>query len=823
MDRFGVDAMPLSAAQRDILLASEVAGADSYWIARYLEIRGTLDEVTFQGAVRRCLDEAHVFHTRVTGSGSEFRHSVESLADWVLPIMDFVGDPDPQAAVQNWMAADVRKPVTITDFPLWHFCLIRLGTDHYYFYQRAHHIICDGFASAVFARRAAEIYTGLVNDAPGTPTPFGPYAELLTESADYRSSPMFLEDRQYWADHVSALARPARGEDMWHATGAPGMTDVAELTSSEADELIAAVRQAGHGWQVGFLAAAAVYVSKARGIQDMLIGVPVHSRTGRMRSRQTPGMLSNILPLRVEVHAEESFATLMRRISKELRAGLRRQRYRYEDMQRDLRKRNLELPHFDAKVNVMSFDTDFRFGGARAVERILATGPIDSLVVSAYNRYSGSGLTVAMTEVDPASSQVELGVQHQRFLRILKTAVTRPSERIGAIQVLSEAERHQVLVEWNDTGHQVPAGCLPGLFEARVARTPDAVAVVFGDVEVSYGELNVRVNRLARYLIGCGVGPERLVGVVVGRSVEMMVALLAVVKAGGAYVPIDPEYPPERVRFMLDDARLATVLTTSELSVRLSGLEVPTVLLDDPETLAGLEGLAAGDVADGERVAPLRPGNPAYVIYTSGSTGAPKGVVVSHRSLLNRLAWMPELQDVSARDRFLQKTPTSFDVSVWELFVPLVIGARLVVCRPGEHRDPAALSAVIARHGVTVAHFVPSMLRGWLADPSAGDCGSLRRVICSGEALTADLCADFSRRSLACLTNLYGPTEATVDVTWWDQPAEPVEGIVPIGRPVWNTRVYVLDRGLSPVPVGVRGELYVAGARWRGATGAARV
>ena len=354
-------------------------------------------------------------------------------------------------------------------------------------------------------------------------------------------------------------------------------------------------------------------------------------------------------------------------------------------------------------------------------------------------------------------------------------------------------------------------GCLPGLFEARVARTPDAVAVVFGDVEVSYGELNVRVNRLARYLIGCGVGPERLVGVVVGRSVEMMVALLAVVKAGGAYVPIDPEYPPERVRFMLDDARLATVLTTTELAANLPDLDVPMVVLDDPVTVARVEQLAAGDVVDGERVGSLRPGNAVYVIYTSGSTGTPKGVVVSHGSLLNRLSWMPELQGVSAADRFLQKTPTSFDVSVWELFLPLVIGARLIVCRPGEHRDPAALSALIARHGVTVAHFVPSMLRGWLADPSVGDCGSLRRVICSGEALTAELCAEFSRQSTARLTNLYGPTEATVDVTWWDQPAEPIDGVVPIGRPVWNTRVYVLDRGLSAVPVGVSGELYVAG------------
>ena len=582
--------------------------------------------------------------------------------------------------------------------------------------------------------------------------------------------------------------------------------------------LAALARRVGVSMFMVVQAAVAVVLTRLGAGTDIPIGVPIAGRTDDALD-ELVGFFVNTLVLRTDTSGDPSFLELLGRVRATDLAA-----YEHQDVP------------FERLVEVLN------------PERSMAHHPLFQVMLAFQNNAEPAldlpGLSTTAPSVDLAPAKFDLsftlaetrGVQGQpdgltgslvyavdlfdresvqrivdRLVRVLEAVAADPAIRVGEIEVLSATERRQLVEEWNDTGHQVPAGCLPGLFEARVARTPDAVAVVFGDVEVSYGELNVRVNRLARYLIGVGVGPERLVGVVVGRSVEMMVALLAVVKAGGAYVPIDPEYPPERVRFMLDDARLATVLTTTELAANLPDLDVPMVVLDDPATVARVEQLAAGDVVDGERVGSLRPGHPAYVIYTSGSTGTPKGVVVSHGSLLNRLSWMPELQGVSAADRFLQKTPTSFDVSVWELFLPLVIGARLIVCRPGEHRDPAALSALIARHGVTVAHFVPSMLRGWLADPSVGDCGSLRRVICSGEALTAELCAEFSRQSTARLTNLYGPTEATVDVTWWDQPAEPIDGVVPIGRPVWNTRAYVLDEHLALVPVGVAGELYVAG------------
>ncbi|MCA1696950.1 MAG: amino acid adenylation domain-containing protein, partial [Actinobacteria bacterium] len=313
-------------------------------------------------------------------------------------------------------------------------------------------------------------------------------------------------------------------------------------------------------------------------------------------------------------------------------------------------------------------------------------------------------------------------------------------------------------------------------------------------VELSYGELNARANRLAHKLIAEGVGPECCVAVVLRRSVELVIALWAVLKAGAAYLPVDPDFPPERIGFVLDDAG-------------------PVVVFDDPQAVGDTDGYPDANPTDGDRIHPLAPVNPAYVIYTSGSTGRPKGVVVPHCGIVNRLLWMQAEYGLREDDRVLQKTPSSFDVSVWEFFWPLVVGATLVVAKPEGHKDPAYLAGLIGSEAVTTVHFVPSMLRAFLQDPAAAGCTGLRRVICSGEALPADLARDFHSVLDVGLHNLYGPTEASVDVTYFECVAQRHAVSIPIGRPVWNTGMYVLDADLRPVSLGAPGELYIAGVQ----------
>ncbi|MCC6177442.1 MAG: amino acid adenylation domain-containing protein, partial [Chloroflexi bacterium] len=402
--------------------------------------------------------------------------------------------------------------------------------------------------------------------------------------------------------------------------------------------------------------------------------------------------------------------------------------------------------------------------------------------------------------------RVERMVGHLTVL--LEGIAANPERRLSELPLLTTAERQQVLVEWNRTERSYPSDrTIPLLFEQQAARTPEAIAVVSEDRHLTYRELDERANQLAHHLHGLGVGPETLVGICCERSLELIVGLLGILKAGGAYVPMDPMHPLDRLAFMLDDSGVRVLLTQEALTPRLPATGAQVVRLDgDWPRIAGGSN---GPVPSG-----LEPDHLAYMIYTSGSTGQPKGALNAHRAILNRLLWMHETFGLGPHDRMLQKTPVTFDVSVWELFCPLTAGARLVMARPEGHKDPTYLRTVIREQEITLVHFVPSMLQAFLHEPGLEDCTSLRRVVCSGEALTADLrdlC--FERLPWVELHNLYGPTEAAVEVTAWVCQPDDHDPAVPIGRPIANTQAYILDSHRQPVPIGVPGELCIGGVQ----------
>nr|UZC79447.1 KrmR [uncultured bacterium] len=399
------------------------------------------------------------------------------------------------------------------------------------------------------------------------------------------------------------------------------------------------------------------------------------------------------------------------------------------------------------------------------------------------------------------------------FQTLLEQMVATPDQPIEQLPMLTEAERQQVLLEWNDTRADYPRNsCLHHLFEEQVQRTPEATALVFdapdaASIKLTYRELNERANQLAHYLMQQGVGPETLVGICAERSIEMVVGLYGILKAGGAYVPLDPTYPQERLAVMMADAQVPVLLTQAHLCEQLPAHEAQTLCLD----------------ADWRRViSPMPVENPdsgiqaehlAYVIYTSGSTGKPKGAMNAHRGVVNRLLWMQDAYGLRADDHILQKTPFSFDVSVWEFFWPLFTGARLVVAQPEGHQDPSYLVSAIRNHQITTLHFVPPMLSIFLEAPEVETCDTLRRVICSGQALPYELQKRFFSKLSAELHNLYGPTEAAIDVTYWACQPESEQALVPIGRPVANTQIYLLDEHLAPVPIGLPGELHIGGVQ----------
>ena len=396
------------------------------------------------------------------------------------------------------------------------------------------------------------------------------------------------------------------------------------------------------------------------------------------------------------------------------------------------------------------------------------------------------------------------------FQVLLEGIVAEPDQPISTLPVLHENEKQQLLVEWNETTKAYPRDkCLHHLFEEQAERTPQAVAVVFQNQQLTYRELNRRANQLAHYLRKLGVRPDVLVGICVERSLEMIVGLLGILKAGGGYVPLDPHYPEERLAFLLKDARLSVLLTQQRLATNLPTHAERILYLDVQQEAILTE---SGDNPLGGAMADSL----AYVIYTSGSTGQPKGVMIAHSGICNRLFWGQEAYKLIDSDRVLHAFSLSFDFATWEIFTALVAGAQLIIAEPGGHLDSNYLVKLIRDSGITFAGFVPSMLKAILEESEIKSCTSLKRVVSGGEALPVELqeCFLGTLKDVE-LQNTYGPTEASIDVTCWvcgsENGSRSKQERVPIGRPITNTQIYILDSHLQPVPVGMPGQLYIGG------------
>ncbi|WP_086851675.1 non-ribosomal peptide synthetase, partial [Amycolatopsis kentuckyensis] len=531
---------------------------------------------------------------------------------------------------------------------------------------------------------------------------------------------------------------------------------------------------------------------------DIPIGTPIAGRTDPALD-DLVGFFVNTLVLRVDTGGDPSFRDLVARVRERSLDAYAHQDVPFERLVEALNPAR-SLAHHPLFQTMLAWQntpgTGVELPGLTVTEQPVGTGTAKfDLWFSFTERADGVGGQAEFNaEVFDRATVTGL---LDRLETLLRQVVAAPDRRLGSLDVLTPAERDGLDRTWSGAVEDVPAVTVPELFAAQVARTPEHPALVFGDEELTYAELDAVSNRLARVLAARGAGPERVVALALPRSTHLVTAILAVLKTGAAYLPLDPGYPADRIAFMLEDADPALVLAVADTAVP------GALLLDDPDTLAG--------VPDEPLEVTLRPENPAYVIYTSGSTGRPKGVVVPHAGIVNRLLWMQDEYGLTGDDRVLQKTPSSFDVSVWEFLWPLLTGATEVLARPDGHKDPAYLARLIRDRGVTTVHFVPSMLQVFLQEPAAGECTSLRRVLCSGEALPPDAVAQFGQVLGAELHNLYGPTEASVDVTSWHTSAG--DASVPIGRPVWNTRTYVLDATLRPVPPGTPGELYLAGVQ----------
>ncbi|WP_324197356.1 non-ribosomal peptide synthase/polyketide synthase [Nocardia cyriacigeorgica] len=806
---------PLAPAQLGVWYAQLLDPQVPINVAQYVDVRGAVDAELLQEVSIEAAREYESVLVRIGEADGVPYQWVDTQASVHIPLIDVRSYPDPIAAAKEWMRADSSAPVDLLHDQLFAGALLRVEADRYFWYLRAHHIILDGFGALTNTMRVAERYTARVLGREPEPVSPATLATLVEGEHTYRDSSRFGADRTHWAERVAGLDAPTSLDGRTAPRAAANLIAGRPLPEALTQRMNTLAASQDSTPAVVLLAAFAAYLGRLTDRNDAVLSLPVTARTTAVM-RRSAGMLSNIVPLRLSTGG--SWGELLHATRVEVAGALRHQRYRAEDIRRDAEHdgRPARRALFGPLANIMLFRSDLTLGTATGQYHVLSTGPVEDLSLNVY--YGERDRVHVDFEANPNLYDADdIARHHARFIgyldRLLATDLDAP---LAGVEVATELELEVSTKIWNATGHPVdPRATLVSMFEAQVARTPDAVALRFaGSPDLTYAELAARANRLARALIARGVGPESLVGLHIRRSPELVIAMYAVLAAGAAYVPLDPDHPADRTAHIIATARPACVLTAGDRPDLADGV-VPVLDLDELPA----DG-PTGPIWDRERGTALRPAHPAYVIFTSGSTGKPKGVVVSHAAIVNRLVWMQRAYRLTPADVVLQKTPATFDVSVWEFFWPLQIGATLVLAQPDGHRDPAHLRAVIAEYGVTTAHFVPSMLEAFLAHQDMAAETSLRTVFASGEALPASLAQRLRVLTGARLHNLYGPTEAAVDVTFHEvTDADTVS--VPIGAPVFNTRVYALDSRLRPVPVGAPGELYLSGVQLaRGYAGA---
>ncbi|MEV4272491.1 non-ribosomal peptide synthetase/MFS transporter [Micromonospora aurantiaca (nom. illeg.)] len=799
--------VPLSYAQERVWFMDQLApGEAAYHIAVPLRVRGPLDVDALRAALTALADRHESQRTRFPAD-ADGRPTVV-VADTADVPLTVVEAPD-EAAAQALVDAAAAEPFDLANGPLLRALLIRLTADDHVLFLAQHHIVGDGWSVDVLLRDLITLYRG--GEPPALPIQYGDFAVWEAQELD---GPQARAHVDYWKQRLAGITPLELPLDRPRPATQTYRGDFVEfqLDPSATETLNTLTRDSGGTLFMTLLAAYQVLLARHAGQDDFAIGASVAGRSAP-ELENVVGMFINMLPLRADLADDPTFAELLERTRRTVLDGFEHAEVPFAKVVHELGlPRDVSRsPVFQTMFVLQNYEMGRFRGVSRTDEVTFSWTPMElqatrfDFELHAVETVDGLwGKLVFNTDLFDRATVERMA---QRWTALLDAVVAAPDTPVSRLPLLPAAER-DLLAAWNDTTADFPrTETLHGPIEERAAATPDAVAVTIDGHSRTYAELNAQANRVAHRLRAAGVGPETLVGVCAERSVELVAGLLGVLKAGGAYLPLDPEYPADRLAFMVGDADAPVVLVQSHLRDVLPDTGATVLELDDATVWA--------DRPDTDPAPAAGPENLAYVIYTSGSTGRPKGVPNTHRGIVNRLDWMQKTYGLGADDAVLQKTPASFDVSVWEFFWPLRTGARLVLAKPGGHKDAGYLRDLLVSERITTAHFVPSMLTVFLAEDGVEAATALRRVICSGEELPLASATDFTARLPWCgLHNLYGPTEAAIDVTAWACEPDRLAQVssVPIGAPIANLRLHVLDPSGAQCPVGVAGELHIGGA-----------
>lgn len=765
-----------------------------------LRLTGPITAAEIAKAVDTALAEATGLRVRIAVDADTPRMTSVDVALPTTLCVDHRGAPDPERAARAAIHADIERPRDPTSDPMVTSAVHTLGPTDHLWYLTVQHLVIDGYGTTLFNHRVLDLLAaGRAGRTPRTRV-FGSMDAVLAEDQEYRNSDRREEDRRWWLDTLSELGEVEsfrRGEPLAGAFHHRARRPFPESLRGALESL---AKKSCGSWPDALAAGVGVYLERHTSSPPVL-GVPLMNRLASATAR-VPCTTMNVVPLPVRAPETETAEAVVAGVATTMKGARRHGRFRSEVLRRDLGRVGAGRRLFGPLVNVLPFHPLPSLEGVATELEVLGAGPVDDITFTVRGGGASRGLTLEVDSNPALYDLTETEAHADRLLGFL-TRFAESTGPLAAVETLGEAERTHWLSGVNATHHPVEETTLVELFRRRAEAAPETPALV-GRTTLNYRQLHRAVVACAARLSEGGVTRGDVVAVVAERSVERVIAYLATMWVGAAYLPIDPDHPVERSLRIVESAAPAGVVAPPEH--RALAATLGCRWLGWP---AAVEAAAREEIGPDARP-DAGPEDAAYVIFTSGSTGAPKGVVIEHRAIVNRLEWMRTAFDIAPPDRILQKTPATFDVSVWELFLPFVSGATLVVAPPGVHRDPAHLAALVREEAITAMHFVPAMLGPFLDAPESEGL-HIARVFCSGEKLEAPLRDRFHRRIRGQLHNLYGPTEAAVDVTHWAAPPSDRSDPVPIGRPVWNTRTYILDGKRRPVPPGVSGELHLAG------------
>ncbi|HJR06705.1 MAG TPA: amino acid adenylation domain-containing protein, partial [Pyrinomonadaceae bacterium] len=811
----GQGSAPLSFAQQRLWFLDQFEPESAvYNIPAAVRLSGALDVAALERSFNEVVRRHEILRTGFALVDGQPAQEIADSLNMALPVLDISGmsEDEREAEVRRRASAEAQLPFDLTRAPLWRATLLRVADDEHVLLLTMHHIVSDAWSMGILIREVATLYEAYTRGAAS------PLAELPIQYADFAhwqrewlAGEALEAQLSYWREQLRdspkllelPTDRPRPAVQRYH-----GASEMFTLSRELTDELQRLSRQEGVTLFMTLLAAFQTLLARYAETNDVAVGTPIAGRS-RAELEGLIGFFVNTLVLRTDLSGQPTFLELLGRV-REVTLGA----YAHQDVP------------FEKLVEELQPARELSHAPLFQVMFTLQNAPRPSLELP--------GLTLAQVELDTGTAMFDLSLSVEETPRglfgvfeyntdlfdaptikrlaghlqnLLAGVVAAPRRRASDVPLLGEDERRLLLSAWNETREDYPFDKpLHELIEAQAERTPDAVALFFEDESLTYRELNARANQLAHYLRShASVAPETVVGICLERSLDMVIGLLGIMKAGGAYLPLEPEYPKERLAYMLRDAHVPVILTQRKFAQSLPEHTARVVCVE----------------TDGDRIARESTRNPAsvvaasnliYVIYTSGSTGEPKGAMLAHRGVSNCLLWMQQRHKLTADDRVLLKAPLSFDSSVWELFWPLMVGASVVVARAGEQRDSAYLAELMARRRVTTVHFVPSMFQVFLEEKNLEACASLRHVVCGGESLPVASVGRFYERLTGELHNFYGPTETSIGTIDYICSEKDVDRwIVPIGRPIANTQCYLLDANLQPVPIGVAGELYTGG------------